>query len=311
MNEEVGFLKGNPIPWLLEDDNPSVRYWTLVEVLEEPGDGDDILKTKKAISQQSLAKQLFGLQKPGGYWGEDESKPYTAQGAVGVLSVLCMLGVSPDERTSAGCESFLRFSQTERGAFSMVKTRPSGVFPCTTGEHLPFLSYFGFIDDRRVRKAFTYLIESMMEKEALICGRYQNRVCLWGAIAALKGLAVLPDQLQSAESQQVVRRLADALLDADYDFTGEHKRWFTFSVPRAWDLLSALRVLALHGYGEDPRYSQLLKLVLDRQDEQGRWACGSVSHTWPLEKRNQPSKWVTLDVLRLFKAIGNTFISDA
>jgi hypothetical protein len=23
--------------------------------------------------------------------------------------------------------------------------------------------------------------------------------------------------------------------------------------------------------------------------------CGSVSRTWPLEKRGQPSKWVTLD----------------
>jgi hypothetical protein len=39
-------------------------------------------------------------------------------------------------------------------------------------------------------------------------------------------------------------------------------------------------------------------LILKRQDEQGRWLCGSVSRTWPIEKRNQPSKWVTLDALR-------------
>jgi hypothetical protein len=91
------------------------------------------------------------------------------------------------------------------------------------------------------------------------------------------------------------------LLDADYDFEGEHKRWLTFGVPRGWDLLSALRALATHGYARDPRFAPLLDLFLARQDEGGRWPGGSISRTWPLEKRNRPSKWVTLDALRLLK----------
>ena len=102
----------------------------------------------------------------------------------------------------------------------------------------------------------------------------------------------------------VVQRLADALLDADYDFQGEHKRWLTFGVPRGWDLLSALKALAAHGYAADPRFAPLLERVLEQQDEQGRWLCGSVSRTWPIEKRGQPSKWVTLDALRVLKRIG-------
>ena len=107
--------------------------------------------------------------------------------------------------------------------------------------------------------------------------------------------------MRSPESEHVVRRLADPLLDGDYDFEGEHKRWLTFGVPRMWDLLSALRALAAHGFAHDPRFSSLLDLVLARQDEEGRWLCGSVSRTWPLERRNRPSKWVTLDALRLLK----------
>jgi hypothetical protein len=107
--------------------------------------------------------------------------------------------------------------------------------------------------------------------------------------------------MRSEESQRVVRRLADELLDAKYDFEGEHKRWLTFGVPRAWDLLSALKALAAHGYAQDTRFAPLLECILNRQDDQGRWSCGSVSRTWPVEKRNQPSKWVTLDVLRVLK----------
>jgi hypothetical protein len=185
----------------------------------------------------------------------------------------------------------------------MTKTRRSGIFPCTTGQELPFLVYFGLADDPRVRRAFTFVIENMSIENALDCGRYQHQDCLWGAIAALNGLAVLPADMHSPQLKQVVRRLANALLDADYDFEGEQKRWLTFGVPRTRDLLSAMRALAAHGYAHDKRFVRLLKLFLDRQDEQGRWRCGSVSRTWPLEKINRPSKWITLDALRLLKAI--------
>ena len=296
-------LKVDPMDWLLESENPSVRYWVLVDVLDRPADDAEVQEAQAAVAQQPLVQELFAKQHPGGHWGGDETKPMTADGTLGVLGLLYMLGVEPDERTAAGCDSFLRFCQNECGGFSMVKTRRSGIFPCTTGAHMPMLAYFDLGDDPRVRRAFEFLIEDASRDDALDCGRYGHRDCLWGAIAALDGLVVLPARLRSPESAAAVRRLADALLDADYDFAGEHKRWFTFGVPRTWDLLSALRALAAHGYARDPRFTPFLDLFLARQDEGGRWLCGSVSRTWPLEKRNRPSKWVTLDALRLLKAV--------
>jgi hypothetical protein len=297
-------LNGDPLAWLLDPENPSVRYWTLIDILDRPVSDPEVQEAKAAIAQQPLVQELSALQHPQGYWGDDEAKPYTAQGAVAALSLLHMLGATPDQRTAAGCDSFLRFCQHESGGFSLTKTRRSGIFPCTTGEHLPFLAYFGLGDDARVRAAFAFVIQDMSSDDALDCGRYKHQDCLWGAIAALKGLAVLPADLRSTQSERVVKRLANALLDASYDFEGEHKRWLTFGVPRAWDLLSALKTLAVHGYAHDSRFMPLLKLVLNRQDEQGRWSCGSVSRTWPIEKRNQPSKWVTLDALRVLKHAG-------
>ncbi len=260
-------------------------------------------EARAAIAGQPLVREIFDRQHPDGHWGDDETKPYTAQGAVGVLGVLHMLGAEPDGRTAAGCDSLLRFCQNESGGFSLRKTQRSAIFACTTGEHMPMLVYFGFGDDPRVRRAFTFVFEDMARPDALGCGRYQHQDCLWGAIAALNGLAVLPADMRSPQSEGVVRRLADELLNADYDFEGEHKRWLIFGVPRMWDLLSALRAVAAHGYAQDPRFAPLLDLVLARQDEKGRWPCGSVSRTWPLERRNRPSKWVTLDALRLLKTI--------
>lgn len=294
-------LNGDPLPWLLDPGNPSVRYWTLVDILDRPTDDPDVQEAGQAIAGQPLVEELFTLQHPEGYWGNDETKPYTAQGAIAILALLHMLGVAPDARTTAGCDSCLRFCQHDSGGFSLTRTQRSGIFPCTTGVNLPTMVYFGLGDDPRVRAAFAFLIEDMSTGDALDCGRYQHQDCLWGAIATLDGLSVLPTDMHSPRSGQLVKRLADVLLDAPYDFAGEHKRWLTFGVPRMWDLLSALRVLAAHGYARDARFDPLLKLLLDRQDSQGRWLCGSVSRTWPIEKRNQPSKWITLDVLRVLK----------
>jgi hypothetical protein len=297
-------LNGDPLPWLLDPENPSVRYWTLIDILDRPVIDPDVQETRAAIIQQPLVKELFALQRPEGHWGDDETKPHTAQGAVGALSLLYMLGVPPDKRTTAGCDSFLKNCQHESGGFSMTRKLRSGIFPCTTGTHFPFLVYFGLGDDPRMRAAFAFLIDDMSTDDALDCGRYQHQICLWGAISALDGLAVLPTDMHSEQSKRVVTGLANVLLDARYDFEGEHKRWLTFGVPRVWDLLSALKALAAHGYARDSRFVPLLKRVLNRQDGQGRWLCGSVSRTWPIEKRNRPSKWVTLDALRLLKQAG-------
>jgi hypothetical protein len=294
-------LHGDPLPWLLEAENPSVRYWTLVELLDCPAEDREVCEARNAIAQQPLVQELFARQHPEGYWGEDAAKPYTAEGAVAVLNLLHMLGVQPHARMAAGCESLLEYSQNACGGLSMTKTLRSGIFPCTTGEHLPTLVYFGLQDDPRVRAAFAFVIESMSTTDPLNCGRYSHRPCLWGAIAALNGLAVLPVDMHTPQSKGVVQHLANALLDTPLDFEGEHKRWLTFGVPRVWDLLSALKALAAHGYADDPRFAPLFQMLLAQQDDQGRWICGSVSRTWPIEKRNRPSKWVTLDALRVIK----------
>ena len=68
----------------------------------------------------------------------------TAGGSVTILGLLYMLGVPPDERTHAGCDSFLKFCQNECGGFSLIKKTRSGIFPCTTGRASALLVYFRF-----------------------------------------------------------------------------------------------------------------------------------------------------------------------
>jgi len=66
-------------------------------------------------------------------------------------------------------------------------------------------------------------------------------------------------------------------------------------------------VLVDLGYGHDPRLANALRLILSKQDDRGRWRLENPLNgkMWAdVEQKGQPSKWVTLRVLRLLKGVG-------
>jgi hypothetical protein len=97
---------------------------------------------------------------------------------------------------------------------------------------------------------------------------------------------------------------------ADYPFgTGSKpsSNWFKFGYPIGYitDVLQNLEVLSLLGYAQDLRLANALELVINKQDNQGRWLLeySYNGKTWiDIEVKGQPSKWVTLRALRVLKA---------
>jgi len=47
MNGWKSPLKTDPIDWLMEKDNPSVRYFTLTDILDMPGDSPEAREDKR------------------------------------------------------------------------------------------------------------------------------------------------------------------------------------------------------------------------------------------------------------------------
>jgi len=68
-------LKTSPIKWLLEEENPSVRYFTLRDLLDRKKDDPELQDTKAAIPTSKLIAKIFSKQKPEGYW-EEPTSPY-------------------------------------------------------------------------------------------------------------------------------------------------------------------------------------------------------------------------------------------
>lgn len=47
-------LKADPTDWLLEENNPSVRYYTLRDILEKPENNPELREARQEIMKNGL-----------------------------------------------------------------------------------------------------------------------------------------------------------------------------------------------------------------------------------------------------------------
>ena len=316
------YLRGDPIPWLLEEDNPSVRYFALRDLLHRSEDDSDVLATRSAIKTSQPVREILAAQYPEGYWikpGRGYSPKYRA--TVWQVMFLADLGATTSEAIDRACRFALEHSfLQEEGLFSATKSQ-AGVIPCLNGNLLRALRRLGYGDHPVALKASRSLAEQITTQGFCCRGNAPNRAsretwlpCAWGAVKTLRAFALVPAQQRSAVVGEAIVRGVDLLLScdlatADYPSANEvvSPLWLKFGFPLAYssDVLEAVDVLAQLGHGGDQQLQGAVEYVLSKQDNEGRW---SLEHTpyrsWTrFGQKGKPSKWVTLRALRMLSRL--------
>lgn len=75
MGNQSQFLKDTLLDWLLERRNPSLRYFTLRDLLGKSEDDPQVIATKQDIPTSKVVKRILSKQNPEGYW-EEPANPY-------------------------------------------------------------------------------------------------------------------------------------------------------------------------------------------------------------------------------------------
>jgi hypothetical protein len=308
------YLYDDPTDWLLEEENPSVRYLALRTIMERPEDHRETVAAKQAIMTSGPVPAILAAQHENGYW----VKPGTGyrpkyQGTIWQLMFLAQLGAAgSDERVARACEYVLGHSRDKNGAFS-VTGAPSASIECLNGNLIHALYRLGWGGDERVQEAVQQLCALITRRHFQCSGNY-NLPCAWGAVKALFGFSAIPKEERTSEVKAAIQESADFLLSrnlavADYPYQERvNSNWQKFGFPISYgsNVLEALRVLADLGYGAAPGLTDALKLVLSKQDDQGRWKMETSLNgkMWvDIEKKGQPSKWVTLQVAQMLRRV--------
>ena len=64
MSDWKAVLKADPLPWLLEDDNPSVQYSTLVDIMGEPDSSLPVREAKSRSMETGTWPKIWERQNP-------------------------------------------------------------------------------------------------------------------------------------------------------------------------------------------------------------------------------------------------------
>jgi hypothetical protein len=331
MGDWKSVLKADPVDWLLEKDNPSVRYFALSQILDKLPSSSEVQEAKKEIMLAGVVPKILAKQQDGGYW-EAPEKFYTAKykGTVWQLIILAELGADgKDLHVQKACEFILANSQDRKsGGFSAwlsVKVgggRYSGVLPCLTGNMVWSLVRLGFLDDPRVQRGIDWIVQYQRfddgaawppkiwpyEKATSCFGKHS---CHMGVVKSLKALAEIPTDKRSKAVVGTVEKGVEYMLKHHI-----HKRshnlsrvskpgWLRFGFPLMYqtDVLEILGILTKLGV-KDERMQEAVDLVLSKQDEQGRWMLENTFNGRfhvNIEQKVASSKWVTLKALSVLK----------
>ncbi|MEA3337964.1 MAG: nitrogen fixation protein NifH [Chloroflexota bacterium] len=325
-------LNGDSLSWLLERDkqNPGPLFFALRDLLERQAGDSDLDQARRAIMQRGPVPAILDAQYAEGYWvkpGGGYSPKY--RGTTWQIKFLAELGADPgDERVRRGCEYVLDHSIAPNGAFSLLqKPVNSGVVPCLNGNLLYAMQELGFGQDERVRRALEWQARAVLGEDIdylksgtsgplFACSANEGHSCGWGANKVLRGLLAAGEKQRSPLIDRAIEAGAAFLLSrdpaaADYPYTQRvSSTWFKLGFPLSYwsDILETAAVLVDAGHGGDPRLTGVIELILEKQDDQGRWALKNSLNgkMWAdIEKKGKPSKWVTLRVLRMLKKQSN------
>jgi hypothetical protein len=310
----------DPVDWLLEESNPSVRYWTLRDIIGLHENSPKVQSAKESIMQSQQVRAILAAQKQDGYWEREEDMYLPKYRATThQLLILAELGATRTSEIEKAIEHIYRFQRksghfltqlpkTEKGKDSVVK---DGC--CFDGNILLYLNHFEYLEDERTQKLLDFIYNyNDTENTGWRCRAYPINPeavfpvnCYMGATKMLKALSTIPEQKRSKEMHEIIEKETEKILENEvyrYLRTPDGSRkdkagWKRFGFPLFYqaDILEIMVTLTRLGVYDD-RMKEAINIIKEAKQKDGKWLLKDTFNgkMWvDIEEKNKPSKWIT------------------
>jgi hypothetical protein len=332
-------LRSDCLPWLLESENPDVRYLALRDLLDLSPEDPKLKSARKSAHKEGPIAVILSNMEKEGYWvrpGPGYNPKYRS--TVWSIILLAQLGAlaSEDQRIEQACK-YLLDHMAEGGQFTTSTSgAPSGTVDCLQGNLCGSLMQIGY-DDPRLKKAYEWMartvtgegIAPLEDKDAQVryyaykcgptfaCGVNNSLPCAWGGVKVMLAFGKIPVNQRTPLIRKAIQQGTDFFFSIDpstakyptRDKSGKPSRdWWKFGFPVFYitDLLQLAEAFVSLGYGNDRRLSNTLEVIREKQNERGQWLLefDYTGKTWlDFGRKKEPNKWVTVRALKVLKAI--------
>ena len=282
------------VAWLLKNENPGVRYWTLTDILEKSKSDAEAVAALNGIESWDPIAEYLREQHPAGYWGDGEDVYWPKwRATVWALMLLAELGVPrTNPSIMRGAEYFLRVMDGQDRSWPPPKYSEEDLRgwrlvwePCVTGNMARTLAEFGFESDPRVREMFEWLVKNQRDDGGWNCetedsreGEAVHHSSFMSTIEPLWAFSSLERQKWPRGGREAVERgveflLMHRLFKSDKSGKVIRPEWTQLHFPLFYfyDILHGLRVVTALGFGGDGRTKDARDLLLSKRLPDGTW----------------------------------------
>jgi hypothetical protein len=302
-SETAMIINEQNLAWLLEDDEPSIQYRTLTELLGLGADDTRVRRARERIPASPAVELLFSAMEPDGSW------QYEYRGQVNryfkylsaTLSYAAELGLNTsDERVPRAVEHLFSMQKADGDFYRH--------YSCYNGLLLRSLNRLGFGSDEGTCHLRRLVLASIRHDGGYHCDFRPRRgwnaptphkSCFKGSLKSLLAFSEDPELSQTDECKRLAkyflkRRLLFRTDAPDVPVTRDLKP--SFPITYHPGLVEPLYALSLLGYGQCQELQDAWVILLKRTDGNGRlrleksvpWShlrCGT---------RRRENKWLTL-----------------
>lgn len=314
------------LDWLLSEDQPSVRYYAMTDLLDLKKDDPDVLKASSNIKTIGWAAELLSGLGEAGFWEEREPENLQEwvtfsyfpkfQSTFWKALVLSDLGIdSTDPRIKKIADVMFDYKLKLGSPVNFFLEEVS-----VSGNIARMLTRFGYWEDPKVRRLYDWLIDDQRED-----GGWNVEQASPGSLEAFEALAAFASVPKSRRPPKMSRAIelgAEFYLERKlFEDGSNHPPWFQFHYPNHYyyDILVGLDVLTQLGYADDKRMRPAIEKLKEKRQQNGTWILDKIppdssseieynagfGGVQPLvvEPEGKPSKWITLTALRILKRI--------
>jgi hypothetical protein len=318
-------VQSTNIQWLLEDNNPSVQFRTLKEVLNYDDDTPEIRRAKSAILQSHPVQTLLEKMHPAGYWLQKNPRTQRVvgdgveYGAFGTthfcLAYLAELGVDRTQpRVGKAAERYLALQQPDGDWYRH--------FSCLLEYNIKTLMHLGFQNDDRVKRAMELLIQTCREDGGYLCDIHEGKnktrsvkSCFRGSVKALLAFSEFPVYWDHPRCKQLVNYFLrrGGIYQSTHPGIPVNRDVQHMSFPITWraNAYEVLYALSKMGYGKDDRLRTAWTELENMADQADRYHLDWTPKQcpWNVGNRGEANKWITFYVEAAKKNKAQTIIN--